>query len=328
VTRQGTEAAYRQQPELTCKALELVVRLHAANAVAGSGLVLSLSAVLNFCSTVLQLCQDAAAQLSMAASSAKGAVRQQLLSLVLSCSKLAAVRRDTEPGPGNSLALIARDEMMLGVQLSSGEADAGSSSSSCVGTAGAAQREAAYMSLVLVARGFLLAGQVLEATELSQCNTAEASDVLGDCRRAVCHLGTTLPAVELPGGPASEQGCAAARQQLLQLQAGLQQDLDAMVLDNTAAGSNSSSGSGSGAASAGKGSTALDMAAVPGLAQQLVALGGALCAQLPLQYCCNNPGCVELRGASELQLVGGKGSVCSRCRWVTAARQHVCGACF
>ncbi|KAF6259866.1 hypothetical protein COO60DRAFT_1638062 [Scenedesmus sp. NREL 46B-D3] len=42
----------------------------------------------------------------------------------------------------------------------------------------------------------------------------------------------------------------------------------------------------------------------------MVALGGALAAQ-PLPHCCNNPGCVELRGASELQLVGGKGCVCA-----------------
>jgi hypothetical protein len=138
-----------------------------------------------------------------------------------------------------------------------------------------------------------------------------------------------VPAVELPGGPGSEQACAAARQHLLQLQAGLRQGLDA--LDSTAAGSNStsgsgsSSGSGSGTASASEGSTLLDRAALPGLAQQMVALGGALCAQLPLLYCCNNRGCVELRGASELQLVGGKGSVCSRCRWVQAARQHGAG---
>jgi hypothetical protein len=191
------------------------------------------------------------------------------------------------------------------------------------------------MLLVLVARGLLLAGQVLEATCLGQYITvAEVSELLGGCWRAVCRLGATLPAVELPGGPGSEQACAAARQQLLQLHAELQQGLDAMVLDSTAAGSNnSSSGSSSSSSSSSTTSSELsipvDMAAVPGLAQQLVALGGALCAQLPLPHCCNNPGCVELRGASELQLVGGKGSVCSRCRWVTAARQHDgagCGA--
>jgi hypothetical protein len=55
---------------------------------------------------------------------------------------------------------------------------------------------------------------------------------------------------------------------------------------------------------------------LPGLGARLVACGEALAALCPVPLCCNNPGCLELRGASELQLVAGKGSVCSRCRWV------------
>jgi hypothetical protein len=54
---------------------------------------------------------------------------------------------------------------------------------------------------------------------------------------------------------------------------------------------------------------------LPGLGARLVACGEALAALCPVPLCCNNPGCVQLRGASELQLVAGKGSVCSRCRW-------------
>jgi hypothetical protein len=54
------------------------------------------------------------------------------------------------------------------------------------------------------------------------------------------------------------------------------------------------------------------------LGQRLVSCGGALVALCPVPLCCNNPGCVELRGASELQLVGGKGTVCSLCRCVVA----------
>jgi hypothetical protein len=46
-----------------------------------------------------------------------------------------------------------------------------------------------------------------------------------------------------------------------------------------------------------------------------VACGEALAALCPVPLCCNNPGCVELRWASELQLVEGKGSRCSQCRW-------------
>jgi hypothetical protein len=54
--------------------------------------------------------------------------------------------------------------------------------------------------------------------------------------------------------------------------------------------------------------------ALPHVGPKLIACGKALAALCPVALCCNNPGCVELRGASELQLVAGKGSVCSRCR--------------
>jgi hypothetical protein len=80
----GLEAAYCQQPQLTCKALELAVRLftaaEAAGAVGSDPELLS-----HFCSTVLQLCRSAAEQLSKAALQAEGSVRQQLFGLVLSC---------------------------------------------------------------------------------------------------------------------------------------------------------------------------------------------------------------------------------------------------
>jgi hypothetical protein len=145
-------------------------------------------------------------------------------------------------------------------------------------------------------------------------------------QEAVERLGLVLPAVELPGGPGSEQACAAAKQKLLQLQGrvqqGLQDALAKVASTSSNGGSSRSAGVDSGdVAVAGStpdqrsGSGVLG-AATAAVAQQMEALGEALCAQLPLARCCNNPGCVELRGASELQLVGGKGSVCSRCRWV------------
>jgi hypothetical protein len=70
--------------------------------------------------------------------------------------------------------------------------------------------------------------------------------------------------------------------------------------------------------SAAQATEALRMTAdlLPELAPKLAACGEALAALCPVPLCCNNPGCVELREASELQLVAGKGSVCSRCRWV------------
>jgi hypothetical protein len=134
-------------------------------------------------------------------------------------------------------------------------------------------------------------------------------------------LAEVLPAVELPGGPGSEQACAAARQQLLQLQGRLQQDLQETleVMGNSRAyvTREASSGASGQAAAASMHEQPFAVAPeVPQLFKLIKAFGGALCTQFPLPHCCNNPGCVDLRGASELQLVGGKGCVCSRCRWV------------
>jgi hypothetical protein len=151
------------------------------------------------------------------------------------------------------------------------------------------------------------------------------------CDQAVRGLGSALPAVALPGGPGSEQACAAARQQLLQLQGCLQQglqDAQAKVASSSiscsSSGGTKSAGVDSSSDVAAAGSTPDQLqrsssddlaAALPAIAQQMVALGEALCAQLPLAHCCNSPGCKGLlRGASELQLVGGKGCVCGRCR--------------
>jgi hypothetical protein len=42
--------------------------------------------------------------------------------------------------------------------------------------------------------------------------------------------------------------------------------------------------------------------------------GVALCQLLPVPWCCNNPACQSMAGDSELQLVGGKGSICGGCK--------------
>jgi hypothetical protein len=225
---------------------------------------------------VLHLCESAARQLGQAALQPENTLKQQLFGLVLSCGKLAVRQlRSRQPDADSlfTLVLVAHDALMLGVQLSTGDEAAGSSSSSTgsgSGTAAAAQREEAYMSLVLIARGFLLAGQGLEATELGRgITTAEVSKLLCACWHAVFRAGATLHAVELPGGPGSEQVCAAARQRLLQLQGGLQQGLRAITDDfrqsiaagtavgNLSSGSSSGSGSGSSTESASEGSTHL-----------------------------------------------------------------------
>jgi len=48
--------------------------------------------------------------------------------------------------------------------------------------------------------------------------------------------------------------------------------------------------------------------------QQLQEVGTALCNALPVPWLCNNPGCTNMAGASELQLIGGRSCVCGGCR--------------
>uniref|UniRef100_A0A383VU48 Uncharacterized protein n=1 Tax=Tetradesmus obliquus TaxID=3088 RepID=A0A383VU48_TETOB len=122
---------------------------------------------------------------------------------------------------------------------------------------------------------------------------------------AVSWLGAVLPAVELPGAAGTEEVCVGARQQLLQLQGRLQQDLQGALATLASSSSSSSSGNARGdaepAATAEAGALPPAVAAVlPGLAQQMVALGHALCAQLPLACCCNNPRCRQLRGVARV----------------------------
>lgn len=57
----------------------------------------------------------------------------------------------------------------------------------------------------------------------------------------------------------------------------------------------------------------LTAAGGPELPQHLIDLGAALCAALPVPYCCNNPLCDNLGKLTELELVGGENSVCSGC---------------
>jgi uncharacterized membrane protein YgcG len=50
------------------------------------------------------------------------------------------------------------------------------------------------------------------------------------------------------------------------------------------------------------------------LAAQLQLLGAQLCAKLAGPWRCNNLACINMAGASELQLVGGKGCMCGGCK--------------
>jgi hypothetical protein len=50
------------------------------------------------------------------------------------------------------------------------------------------------------------------------------------------------------------------------------------------------------------------------LGAELQAVGGGVCGKLPLPWLCNNPLCISMGGASELQLVGCSSCVCGGCR--------------
>jgi hypothetical protein len=212
-----------------------------------------------------------------------------------------------------------------------------SSSSSRSGYAGDLPAGISSMLVVLVARSLLLAARpelrtgagpaaaaaaAGEATAASSSSsaaapalqiTAAAAMLRGGIKDGAYWLARVLPAVELPGGAAASEP---AKQQLLQLLDRLLQELqDSRQLSRLTHARRRYNGST--AAVKPTGEQHIDAAAAATLemlADQAKALGEALCAQLPLAHCCNNPGCVELRGASELQLVGGKGCVCSRCR--------------
>jgi hypothetical protein len=132
-----------------------------------------------------------------------------------------------------------------------------------------------------------------------------------------------LPAVQLPGAAGSKKMCAKALKQLQQQCTQLRQLVDTLIKLLTEAGLSWEPFYLSTAPStiAERLPKSVASAALQ-LGQQLVQFSVALCSQLPVPLCCNNPGCVELRGASEQQLVAGKGSVCSRCRWVAAQEEQ------
>jgi hypothetical protein len=110
-----------------------------------------------------------------------------------------------------------------------------------------------------------------------------------------------LPSVQLPGAAGSEAACTAAHQQLQQQCGELQQQLGPLDEPSSEAAVSWVTPSRLRRAAS---EAALQLpqgvaAAVLQFGLQLVQFGGALCAQLPVPLCCNNPGCVVLRGASE-----------------------------
>jgi hypothetical protein len=169
-------------------------------------------------------------------------------------------------------------------------------------------------ALMLAARGFTATGKALAAfCACSKAAIAEAQlttsiDIAGHLATALkgCLIGASILQAAVAGGGAGSSTQQQLVQQLQQETAEAQAALPSTDEPAAAAAASSSSSSSL--------LPAAFMDLLPGLGARLVACGEALAALCPVPLCCNNPGCVELRGASELQLVAGKGSVCSRCR--------------
>jgi hypothetical protein len=145
-------------------------------------------------------------------------------------------------------------------------------------------------------------------------------DLMESCGAGVTRMLPLLLAAQLPGAAGSEAACEAAKQQLQQLLAKVTEAIEGNI--RVLAGAKQGGQLGvqglheqlvTQLQRVGEG--------LPSLGQQLVLFAEAVCAQLPLPLCCNNPNCQELLGAScaafsEQRLLTVK-SVCTGCRWVT-----------
>jgi hypothetical protein len=217
-----------------------------------------------------------------------------------------------------------------------GAADAAvarSSSSSGASSTASAGVSTERLALVLMARGAVAAGEALAALaargsvaarsaaqgagHAGEVSPDEDEDImcflelaLPQCLVCVRALQDGLTAFDLPGDAAVRDSM---QQKLLQ---DLQKLHDEVMVTQTML---HCSGGAEGASTISSSSSGRVIAAactmpLPGLSERLVACGEALAALCPVPSCCNNPSCTELRGASEPQLVAGKGSVCSRCK--------------
>jgi hypothetical protein len=245
-------------------------------------------------------------------------------------ASLAAAAAATPAGSSSSSQRSAQDSLA--------DSSSSSSSSSSIGTELAALLWARTLRLVgqgLVAAGGTNAqgqGDVETAEGVppaeEQCTADQKQFTFSWADSAnVCTCGLRLraeqllPAVQLPGAAGGEKACAKALEQLQQQCTQLREQVETLndVLDEAGIGWEAPFYLCKAPSGIGEKLPQRVAAAAMQLGQPLVQFSEALCAQLPVPLCCNNPGCVELRGASEQQLVAGKGSVCSRCRWGAAA---------
>jgi hypothetical protein len=382
-----------QQPLLVCQTLEVAVRSFVASAINkewcgfGAAVALALTTAVQQLTTLAATPAAAEAGGTTCGASLVGVAElqmlrqlplQRLLSLLLSCMKLASTsvatwgdgqqqngqQQDGQPlhlsvqvaaacvGTCVKLQLVLLPQLSAAAEAVSGSSSSSSSSSSTTSAAVAdatASVQEQQLLAVVVARGMRVVADCILAAAAAGATGSDDSNgcqwllqiwgdkmrgVLVTCRSSLLWLRSDmLPALQLPGADAAAG--AAVLQPLLQQQEQLQLEVEAALnllpdeeqVASDAASTRSSSSS-SGSSSSSSGSSTAEVYAqqkyevagkLPSLAEQLVTVADAVCAQLPAPLCCNNPSCRSLECVSELQLVGGKGNICSRCRCVTFA---------
>jgi hypothetical protein len=198
---------------------------------------------------------------------------------------------------------------------SSGRSRGGSSSSS-------SQLLYKPEALVTVARALLVLQEMLtpavgsvagdsriDVDSSSSSSSSSLEELLQQCGEATAWLATNLEAAAAAAGAKAPAGVAASAAARVQELAQQGQDVAAALIAYTSSSSSSSSCTAAG--------SVLEAAAAVltgNLGQQLQRFAVGVCALLPVRLCCNSPLCHNMGKVSELQLAGGKGTICSACK--------------
>jgi hypothetical protein len=177
-------------------------------------------------------------------------------------------------------------------------------------------------ALVTVARALLMLQAVLtsavrsvagdssdDVDSSSSSSSSSVEKLLQQCGEATAWLATNLEAAAAAvAGAKAPSGAPAAAAAAARVQELAQQGQEvAAALTAYTSSSSSSTAAGS----------VLEAAAAVmtgDLGQQLQRFAAGVCALLPVRLCCNSPLCYNMGKVSELQLAGGKGTICSACK--------------
>jgi hypothetical protein len=274
---------------------------------------------MKYCRVVAGSVAAAAASFTVDTSAAAAVRAQQqqqraLQALLLACLKAAAAAgaaREHGESWGRYGMPMAATTVVAMLQLAKQQGIASGSEPAQSGTAAAPAgveiscQDPAAMWMLLLARGLIVAGQLMQQQwQLSRGSQQNAVELLPALLVAVVAfrwLQQLLPYLQLPDAAAageqtpSSSSSSRLKQKLMKQAAEVQRALAAHAV----------------VAEQGLQDSQLQVLQQQ-LAQQLQEFGRALCYVLPSKYCCNNPGCSNLARLSEVELVSGKGCVCSR----------------